>query len=165
MLKPFLRRLKFHRASPRPFTTATYPITGNLHPLARLAFDRGPAADAQGLRRMLLLLQRSPEQESSLLHLLDDQQSKFSPNYQRWLTPADFGKQFGVTDSRPAALPIVFTVGLFISMSAPAQRGRFAGNVGQVPNLFTPRFTSTKLTAKPIWPMLQIRKSQRHWAL
>jgi len=35
----------------------------------------------QALHRMLLLPQRSPEQESALLQLLDDQQRKASPDY------------------------------------------------------------------------------------
>src|SRR6202023_3719988 len=54
-------------------------LRDNVHPLARLAFDSGPVADAQSLHRMLLLLHRSSDQEFSLLHLLDDQQSKYSP--------------------------------------------------------------------------------------
>ncbi len=37
-------------------------LKGNVHPLARPDSDQGPVADAQPLRRMLLLLQRSPEQ-------------------------------------------------------------------------------------------------------
>jgi pro-kumamolisin-like protein/Big-like domain-containing protein len=113
-------------------------LPGNVHPLARLAFDRGPAADAQGLHRMLLLLRRSPEQESSLLHLLDDQQSKFSPNYQRWLTPADFGKQFGVTDSDLQTITQwLSSQGFFDINVGPGRTAvEFSGNVGQVRNTF-----------------------------
>ena len=51
------------------------------------------------MERMLLVLKRSPEQESALQKLLDDQQDKSSPNYHKWLTPEDFGKQFGPADS------------------------------------------------------------------
>jgi len=54
-------------------------LPGNVHPLARLEFDQGAVADAQPLQRMLLLLQRSPDQEAALRKLLDDQQSKASP--------------------------------------------------------------------------------------
>ncbi len=50
------------------------------------------------MRRMLLVLKRSPEQESALRKLLDDQQDKTSPNYHKWLTPEQFGKQFGPSD-------------------------------------------------------------------
>src|SRR6266850_1352912 len=74
-------------------------LPGNVHPLARLEFDQGAVADAQPLQRMLLLLQRSPDQEAALRKLLDDQQSKASPNYHSWLTPDQFGEQFGLADS------------------------------------------------------------------
>src|SRR5216684_2474923 len=35
-------------------------LKGNVHPLARAEFDRGPVSDATPMKRMLLLLQRSP---------------------------------------------------------------------------------------------------------
>src|SRR5437660_11160140 len=47
-------------------------LRGTVHPLARPEFDQGLIADAQPLKRMLLLLQSSPDQESDLLQLLDD---------------------------------------------------------------------------------------------
>ena len=37
-------------------------LPGNVHPLARPEFDQGVVADAQPLKRILLLLQRSPDQ-------------------------------------------------------------------------------------------------------
>src|SRR5713226_5765281 len=74
-------------------------LKGNVHPLARPEFDQGAVADGQPLNRMLLLLQRSADQESALRQLLDDQQSKSSPNYHAWLTPEQFGKQFGPADA------------------------------------------------------------------
>jgi len=51
------------------------------------------------MQRMLLVLKRSPEQESALASLLDDQQDNSSPSYHHWLTPAEYGKQFGPTDA------------------------------------------------------------------
>lgn len=48
---------------------------------------------------MLLVLKRSPQQESALQKLLDDQQDTNSPDYHHWLTPEQFGKQFGPTDA------------------------------------------------------------------
>src|SRR6266446_3461640 len=73
-------------------------LKGNVHPLARPDSDQGPVADAQPLRRMLLLLQRSPEQETALQSLLNEQQDRSSPNYHAWLTPEQFGTQFGLAD-------------------------------------------------------------------
>jgi hypothetical protein len=73
-------------------------LKGNTHPLARPEFDRGPAPPALPLDRMLLVLRRSPEQENALELLLDQQQDKSSSQYHRWLTPEQFGEQFGPAD-------------------------------------------------------------------
>jgi Pro-kumamolisin, activation domain/Bacterial Ig-like domain (group 3) len=74
-------------------------LRGNTHPLARPEFDLGTAPATLPMQRMLLVLKRSPKQESELRKLLDDQQDKASPNYHKWLTPEQFGKQFGPGDS------------------------------------------------------------------
>jgi pseudomonalisin len=73
-------------------------LKGNTHPLARPEFDRGPAPPTLPLDRMLLVLRRSPEQAAALQLLLDEQQDKSSPNYHNWLTPEQFGQQFGPPD-------------------------------------------------------------------
>src|SRR5580698_7869078 len=74
-------------------------LQGNTHPLARPQYDRGAAPPNLPMNRMLLVLKRSPAQEHALLGLLDDQQDKASPNYHQWLTPENFGQQFGPADS------------------------------------------------------------------
>jgi hypothetical protein len=73
-------------------------LKGNAHPLARPEFDRGAAASTLPMERMLLILKRSPEQEAALKELLDSQQDKSSPDYHHWLTPEQFGQQFGPAD-------------------------------------------------------------------
>ena len=73
-------------------------LKGNTHPLARPQYDRGAAPADLPLNRMLLVLKRSPEQESALRQLLDEQQDKSSANYHKWLTPNEFGQQFGPAD-------------------------------------------------------------------
>lgn len=90
--------------SPRPLITQPVDesqlttLTGNTHPLARAQFDVGAAAPDLMIHRMLLVLRRSPEQEHVLRALLDDQQDKASPQYHKWLTPDQFGAQFGPAD-------------------------------------------------------------------
>src|SRR6266436_3576705 len=78
--------------------TRVTTLSGNTHPLARPQFDQGALADATPLRRMVLILQRSPEQESALQQLIDQQQDKTSSTYHQWLTPETFGASFGPTD-------------------------------------------------------------------
>ena len=74
-------------------------LQGNTHPLARPENDRGAAPDSLPMNRILLVLQRSPEQETALRQLMDEQQIKSSSNYHKWLTPEEFGKQFGPSDA------------------------------------------------------------------
>jgi hypothetical protein len=73
-------------------------LKGNVHPLARAENDRGAVADAQPMNRILLLLKRSDEQETALQTMLQNQQDKSSPSYHQWLTPEQFGAQFGPAD-------------------------------------------------------------------
>ncbi len=74
-------------------------LRGNTHPLARPQFDRGAAPDSLPMARMLLVLQRSAAQEAALDALMEQQQDKSSPNYHAWLTPEQFGLQFGPADA------------------------------------------------------------------
>jgi len=74
-------------------------LKGNVHPLARPEFDRGAVSPELPMQRMLLVLQRSVEQESALAQFMVDQQNAASPNYHKWLTPEQFGAQFGPSDA------------------------------------------------------------------
>ena len=74
-------------------------MKGNTHPLARPEFDLGTAPATLPMERMLMVLKRSPEQEFALRKLIDDQQDKGSSSYHKWMTPEEFGKQFGPTDA------------------------------------------------------------------
>lgn len=73
-------------------------LKGNTYFLARAKYDRGAAPSSLPTNRMLLVLQRSLQQESALEQLLDQQQDQSSPNYHQWLTPQQFGQQFGPSD-------------------------------------------------------------------
>ena len=73
-------------------------LKGNTYFMARAQYDRGVAPASLPMNRMLLVLRRSPEQEAALEQLLDQQQDQSSPNYHQWLTPQQFGEQFGPAD-------------------------------------------------------------------
>jgi hypothetical protein len=79
--------------------TKLVTLAGNTHRMAQAQFDQGAAPDSLPLRRMMIVLKRSPEQESALRTLLDQQQDSSSPNFHKWLTPDEFGKQFGPADA------------------------------------------------------------------
>jgi subtilase family serine protease len=118
--------------------TNRVPLRGNVHPNARAQFDGGAVADAQPLTRIMLLFQRSAEQEAALRQLMDEQQSKGSANYHAWLMPEDFGKKFGPADSDVQAVTDWLASRGFqnIKVSKGKTVVEFSGNVGQVRNAF-----------------------------
>jgi hypothetical protein len=118
--------------------TRTVQLKGNVHPLARPEFDRGAVADSQPMTRMLLTLQRSAEQETALQQLMDAQQTKGSANYHAWLTPAQFGTQFGPSDADVQAVTDWLTRQGFQVAKVAAGRGaiEFSGTAAQVRNAF-----------------------------
>src|SRR5229473_705200 len=113
-------------------------LHGNVHPFARAEFDQGPVAEAQPLKRMLLLLKRSPEQETALQQLLEEQQNRSSLNYHAWLTPEQFGKQFGPPDADIQTVTQWLTSHGFTDINIGPGRTviEFSGNVTGVRNAF-----------------------------
>ena len=113
-------------------------LKGNVHPLAQAQFDQGAAEDAQPMSRILLVLQRSPEQEASLRQLLDDQQSKSSPNFHKWLTPDEFGAQFGIAEADLQAVTQWLSSHGFTNINVGPGHSviEFSGTVGQIRNAF-----------------------------
>ncbi len=113
-------------------------LKGNTYYLARAEFDRGAAPASLPMNRMLLILQRSPEQESALEQLLDQQQDHASPNYHQWLTPQQFGQQFGPSDQDVEKITSWLQSHGF--QVAPLSNGRtvieFSGTAGQVQEAF-----------------------------
>src|SRR5712692_1574872 len=113
-------------------------LRGNVHPKARAEFDRGAVADAQPVTRILLVLQRSAEQEAALRQLMEEQQTKNSPNYHAWLTPEQFGQQFGPADADVQAVTDWLTSHGFQNIKVAKGKTvvEFSGNAGQVRNAF-----------------------------
>jgi subtilase family serine protease len=116
----------------------TVRLQGNVHPLARPGNDQGALADSQPMTRLLLLLQRSTEQEMALRQLMDAQQTKGSGNYHAWLTPEQFGKQYGPSDADVQAVTDWLAKQGFQVSKVAAGRTvvEFSGNMGQVRNAF-----------------------------
>jgi len=118
--------------------TRTVQLKGNVHPMARPEFDQGAVADSQPMTRMLLTLQRSAAQETALQQLMDAQQTKGSASYHAWLTPAQFGQQFGPSDADVQAVTDWLTRQGFQVAKVAAGRSaiEFNGTAGQVRNAF-----------------------------
>ena len=113
-------------------------LPGNTYPLARPEYDQGAAPPDLPMERMMLVLKRSPEQEAALQTLLRQQLDKSSSNYHKWLTPEQFGQQFGPADQDIQT--ITSWLGSHGFQVAGASKGRgiieFTGNAAQVQAAF-----------------------------
>ncbi len=72
-------------------------VEGNVSPNATAENDRGLAQDSLALEHMQLLLKRPADREAALQAFMQQQQTKGSPNYRKWLTADEFGQQYGVS--------------------------------------------------------------------
>lgn len=70
-------------------------IQRSTHPMAKPALDIGALDGTTKLKRMILVLGGSSDQEYQARTLLDSQHTGGSPEYHRWLTPEEFGQRFG----------------------------------------------------------------------
>jgi hypothetical protein len=113
-------------------------LQGAVNPLANKANDRGALPDGTKLERMQIVLKRSDEQESSLKRLLNDMHSAGSPSYHKWLTPEQFGKQFGPSDDDVAKLESwLQSKGFTITSLTPGRQVlEIAGTAGQLKSTF-----------------------------
>jgi subtilase family serine protease len=112
-------------------------LHGNTHPLARPEYDLGAAPATLPMERMLLVLKRGTDQEYSLRKLLDNQQDRGAPSYHKWLTPAQFGAQFGPTDADMQAITLwLQSHGFQVGTSKGRTVLEFSGSASQVQEAF-----------------------------
>jgi pseudomonalisin len=113
-------------------------LAGNVSPLATARNDLGLADPSIRMERMILLLKVRSGTEKALESLLAQQHDPSSPNYQHWLTPAEYGYRFGASDTEiSAASKWLLERGFIIDEIAPG-RGwmNFSGSVAQVEQAF-----------------------------
>jgi hypothetical protein len=113
-------------------------LTGNVSSRARAEFDLGAASPSTHLSHVRLMLSRSSAQEAALNKYLAELQDKSSPNYHKWLTPAQFGKLYGPADSDIAAIVSwLQSRGLRVDgVSSGRTNIAFSGTVAQVQQAF-----------------------------
>jgi len=113
-------------------------LRGNVHPMARPANDRGLLADQQPITKIHVLLQRSAAQENALQQLMAQQLDPSSKNFHAWLTPQEFGQQFGPADSDVQAVKNWLTSQGFMGLKVNNGKTliEFDGTAGQVRNAF-----------------------------
>jgi len=113
-------------------------VTGSMHPLAKATKAVGMVPRGQKLERMVLVLSPSGAQERALKELIRAQQDPASPQYHRWLTPTEFGAQFGASSDDVAAVSKWLSDNGLQIDEVPAARRTvvFSGDVEQVEAAF-----------------------------
>lgn len=79
--------------------SSTVEVPNSVQPKVALASDLGPAAPDTRLVGMSLRFTMTADQSAALDQLLADQQNPASPSYHQWLTPTQFGAQFGLSSA------------------------------------------------------------------
>lgn len=75
------------------------PLKGNISRRAQAATDLGALDLSVRITGMKLVLGQTPEQAAALEQLLEDQRNPSSPDFERWLTPEEYGASFGVSEN------------------------------------------------------------------
>jgi hypothetical protein len=109
-------------------------LKGNVHPLAQPRYDQGAVPDSFAAERMLLLLQRSPQQEFALRQFLQDAQTPSNASYHQWLKPEDFGRLYGPADADIAGVTTwLQSHGFTVARVTKGKTAiEFSGNAGQI---------------------------------
>lgn len=117
---------------------ARVTLHGYVSPLANAATDRGAAPDSLPLQGLHLVLKRSATQEATLRQLIAGINQPGSPYYHKWLTPAQFGQQFGPSDQDVATVEAwLSSHGFSVTGLKPGRQVLdFTGNVAQLRSAF-----------------------------
>ena len=113
-------------------------LKGNVAPLAQAQFDQGPAPASQPTGRLTLVLKPSAAQQQALTQYLEDVQNPASADYHKWLTPAQFGAHFGVSNSDLQTVESWLSAQGFHIVAVPPSRNivEFSGNFAQIQSAF-----------------------------
>jgi hypothetical protein len=113
-------------------------LPGNVHRMAQPQYDQGPVADSFQFGYVTLAVAPSPTQQAALDLLLAQQQDPKSPNYHKWLTPAQYAERFGMSQNDVNKLTTWLTSqGLqIVSVGGGRNSVIFSGTAAQIQSAF-----------------------------
>jgi pseudomonalisin len=116
----------------------TVMLPGHVRPEVAVAASIGPAEWELPMEHMILVLKGDSAQESALSNLLRDQQDPRSPNYRKFLTPQQFGQQFGASPTDVAKVTAWLKQhGFAVEQVPPSRRAIvFSGSAAAVTSAF-----------------------------
>jgi len=77
----------------------TRVLPRSLHPKAKPEYDQGAVQPETNFGYVTLMTSPSPSQQQALDQLMAEQQDQSSSNYHKWLTPEEYGAQFGLSQN------------------------------------------------------------------
>ncbi len=78
---------------------STTEVKNNVRPWARAANDQGQVSDSFQMNDMMMVFQPSATQQADLQTYLEQLQDHSSPNFHKFLTPAEFASRYGLTQN------------------------------------------------------------------
>jgi hypothetical protein len=118
--------------------TSRAALTGSMPARARHSTDLGSIAPDTKLQGITLAFSRTAAQQADLSALILAQQTPGSPQFHQWLTPAQFGARFGVSDNDLAATESwLQSQGFTIDSVSPSRESiTFSGSARSVESAF-----------------------------
>jgi len=113
-------------------------LTGNTPPMIAPSLERGRLDPATPMKKLILVLKRSPEQDAALAAFNEAQYDSKSPDYHHWLHAEEFGQLYGPADADIAAITGWLANHGFLVEEVGKGRTwiRFSGNAAQVEDAF-----------------------------
>lgn len=110
----------------------------SLHPRARAKYDEGPVDPSLQLHSIMLLFSPSLAQQKALDRLVAEQQDPKSPNYHKWLTPAQYAQRFGLSQNDLSKITAWLQSEGFTIQAVGAGHNRlvFSGTAGSIQSAF-----------------------------
>ena len=114
------------------------PLTGNVHGFAQPRFEIGRTDGSMVLHGVTIAFRPSAAQQADLNNLLAQLQDSKSPNYHKWLTPAQFADRFGMSQNDILHVSEwLESQGLTVVLVANSRNQiSFEGTVGQIEAVF-----------------------------
>jgi len=113
-------------------------LKGNMHGMARPEFDLGRADGNRLIQGISIAFRPSPTQQKDLDQFIAQLGDRKSPNYHKYLTPAEFGERFGMSLNDIAKITAWLQAQGFINVRVANGRNQisFDGTVAQIESTF-----------------------------
>lgn len=116
----------------------SFVLAGTIRPALAYAQDQGPAPASHAMPRMSIRFAMTGAQRADLAELLDEQQTRGSAKYHRWLTSAQYADRFGVSQQDVQSVAAWLQNAGFMDVEVAPSRTSvsFSGTAGQASAAF-----------------------------